>query len=531
SRGGHEAAGAAWERAAELTADAAAKARRLHEAAESAWLTADTVRADRLNTAALALAREPLLRADIALLRARIEWNTGSLQAGRHLVLEGAKEVAEADPVRARELAMFGAALGSFDHSGTGLNPLEIATEPGPAAPARQKCFWHLLAGFHHVGTGDLARGAALLRAAYADGASLENADQDLLPNLGIAAVLLGDDQAALEYHGLLLSRARAGGALMMALYALTRRHITDVVTGNWAAARAGASEALQLANGSGQAGLTAFPLAALTLLDALQSEGSYTRHLGAAEDVAAKQPLGSMHSLVHDVLLWAKAVESGEPEAAFHQLARFAHPVMRHTAAVDRVEAAFRSGHREEAAAWTAETQDYAAATGNAWAAAAAAHCQALLTEGEEAERLYLAALEHHASSPRSFDRARTQLAYGEYLRRARRRVDARSHLSAALETFRELGARRWEERTQQEMRASGKTARKREPSAVVVLTPQERQVAALIQQGLSNRDAAAQLFLSPRTVDFHLRNVYAKLGISNRGELMRRQLDRATA
>jgi DNA-binding NarL/FixJ family response regulator len=135
--------------------------------------------------------------------------------------------------------------------------------------------------------------------------------------------------------------------------------------------------------------------------------------------------------------------------------------------------------------------------------------------------------ALALHARTERLPDRARTQLAYGSFLRRGRHRVDARTHLRAALETFEDLGAEPWAERARQELRASGATARRRDPSTVVDLTPQEVQVARLVRQGLSNRDIAAQLFVSPRTVDFHLRNVFAKLGVSSRTELAARPLD----
>lgn len=522
-RGGHEAASAAWERAAELSPASGTKARFLYEAAGSAWLAGQAGRARRLSDAALDLASDAGLRADAVRRRARIEWNTGSLQQGHHMILEGAREVAPADPVRAREMAMFAAALASFGGgSGHDISPLSVAAPPDITASAREQCFWKLLVGLHQMASGELERGAPVLREAFATGAALDEADQDLLPNLGIAAVQVGDDEASLGFHNLLLARARGTGAMIMVLYSLTRRSLTELATGNWAAARTGASEALQLAGGIGQPGLSAFPLAQLTLLDALQGDGGFDRHLAAAQDIASSHPLGIVTGTVHDLLHWAKAVR--EPEgAAFHTLSRLQLPFMRRSAALDCLEAGVRAGQLEDAAARVSDLERFAAATGNAWPAAAALHGRALLAGGSEADELYRAALQAHAGSLRLFDRARTQLAYGSFLRRERRRVDARTQLETALGTFADLGARRWEERAHQELRASGKTARRRDPSAVVVLTPQERQVAALVRQGLSNRDAAAQLFLSPRTIDFHLRNVYAKLGISTRAELMR--------
>jgi DNA-binding NarL/FixJ family response regulator len=115
----------------------------------------------------------------------------------------------------------------------------------------------------------------------------------------------------------------------------------------------------------------------------------------------------------------------------------------------------------------------------------------------------------------------ARTHLAYGEFLRRDRHRVDARDHLRAALKTFEDIGARPWAERARQELRASGESARKRDESTATNLTAQERQVARFVSDGLSNREVAAQPFLSPRTIDFRVRDVFAKTDVSSRGEL----------
>ena len=121
-------------------------------------------------------------------------------------------------------------------------------------------------------------------------------------------------------------------------------------------------------------------------------------------------------------------------------------------------------------------------------------------------------AALARYAEGERRFDHARTRLLYGELLRRARRRTDARSHLRSAMDAFERLGATPWQERARSELRASGETARKREPSTLTELTPQQTQIARLVAEGASNKDVAAQLFLSPRTVDYHLRNVFVK-------------------
>jgi DNA-binding CsgD family transcriptional regulator len=131
-------------------------------------------------------------------------------------------------------------------------------------------------------------------------------------------------------------------------------------------------------------------------------------------------------------------------------------------------------------------------------------------------------------ASHP--FDQARAEFLFGEFLRRERRRIDAREHLRTAVEIFERLGAHPWEERARQELRASGETARRRDPSTLSELTPQELQITRLVAAGSSNKEVAAQLFLSPRTVEYHLRKVFSKLGIASRAELIKRGVSDVT-
>ncbi|MGH3994747.1 MAG: helix-turn-helix transcriptional regulator, partial [Pseudonocardiaceae bacterium] len=157
-------------------------------------------------------------------------------------------------------------------------------------------------------------------------------------------------------------------------------------------------------------------------------------------------------------------------------------------------------------------------------------ARCQGLAAESA-AEPHFVRSIElADALSP--FDRARTELLYGEWLRRERRRMDARPHLRAALELFQQLAVSPWEERARAELRASGETARRRDPSTRDQLTPQELQIAHLVAEGMTNREIGAQLFLSPRTIDYHLRKVFTKLEIASRAELVRIGLgERASA
>jgi ATP/maltotriose-dependent transcriptional regulator MalT len=160
-------------------------------------------------------------------------------------------------------------------------------------------------------------------------------------------------------------------------------------------------------------------------------------------------------------------------------------------------------------------------------WAQVVARRCRVLISQGEEAERHFQAALAVDGIAELPQELARTELLYGEWLRRQRRRADARSHLRAALAVFERLGAAPWAERTQHELRASGETARKRDPGTVSQLTLQELQVVRLAGRGLSNREIAEQLFVSPHTVGYHLHKVYAKLGITSRADLRHLNLD----
>ncbi len=266
-------------------------------------------------------------------------------------------------------------------------------------------------------------------------------------------------------------------------------------------------------------------PRAILLLLAALRGEETFDELAPHIEVAIARGTTGILDVVLRDVAHWAHGVHQGStPASAFHRFAQMSHDVPKRMAGVDRIESAVRADQTEAARLWIDDLAGFAAATGQVWAAAVAEHGEALLADPGTAESHFVKALEFHdqvGQAGRLFDRARTQLAYGEFLRRSRRRVDARTHLRAALEVFEDLRARPWAERAAQELRASGETARKRDDAGDATLTPQERQVALLVQRGMSNREVAGQLFVSHRTVDFHLRNVFAKTGVTSRLEL----------
>ncbi|WP_138758543.1 helix-turn-helix transcriptional regulator [Modestobacter altitudinis] len=520
ARGGHEAAAAAWSRAAELTTGGEARGRRLHRAASSAWLGAHPSQAAALATTAGATVTDPLVRAQLLTLQGQIAWNTRTLDEGYDFVLQAVQVAAEVDEAMAQQLAMLAASLVAFGaRSPRAVDPSVLVAPPAPDAPPRVRAAAALRRGFIAAASRDWAAMAECFRAGFAltDADPLD--DHVLQPNLAIAAVFLGDDERALRLHEHQLTAARAAGALNMVEHALTRGAQVQLAVGAWSKAAAAAEEALPLTAATGHPGLSALPHALLAVLAALRGEDA-DGHLAEVTAIREAHPLGVSDGLVIDLAHWARALgAAAQPATALHHLAQISEPGLRRAAAVDRIETAVRAGRADLARTWVDELAEHAAGTGTPAATAVVEHGRALLADGAEVH--FQRALAAHADSLRLPDRARTELAYGEHLRRARRRVDARAHLRAALALFEELGAASWAERAAQELRASGETARRRDVSTATDLTAQERQVAALVRQGLSNRDVAARLFVSPRTVDFHLRNVFSKLGVTSRAEL----------
>jgi DNA-binding CsgD family transcriptional regulator len=191
--------------------------------------------------------------------------------------------------------------------------------------------------------------------------------------------------------------------------------------------------------------------------------------------------------------------------------------------ALAELVEAAMRAGHPEVAFAALEQLEERTAAAGTYWALGVQARSQALVSEGDVAEAQYRQAIERLERTRIRVELARARLVYGEWLRREGRRVDAREQLRQAFELFGGMGVEGFAERAGRELRATGETARRRSEDARAGLTPQEAQIARLAQGGLSNPEIGALLFISPRTVQYHLRKVFAKLEITSRSQLAR--------
>jgi DNA-binding CsgD family transcriptional regulator len=523
-RGGHDAASAAWERSGLLSPSAEDKSRRLFAAARSAWVGGVPGRARALADEARQRTSDPILTADVDMLRGRLEWSVGSSAVGHRIVMRAAREVVPFDPIRALEMAMVATTLATYGGSGDSgleasfLPPLQEGSSP------RLMCLAALLAGQQHVLGNEMVRAAAELRRAFELVGQTDD-DANLLSNTALAAFHLGEVDVTTRDLSRLLLLAREAGDVSRIVFALSRLPMADIPTGRWGAASASTDEALLLAQATGQPALTALPLAWRALLAALRGTWGGPEALADLAALVARQPVGIGVVAVTDIAEWARGVSvatTGDVSAAYHHLAQLELPAMRRIAAVDRLEAAAGVGDEATVAEWAEDLERFAGDVDAPWAAAAAAHGRALILDGPAAGAQFERALELHGRDPRPFDHARTLLAYGEVLRRSGRRVDARGFLRASLETFDELGAAPWSDRARRELRASGETARARDTSMALDLTPQEQHVVRLVKQGLSNRDVAGRLFLSPRTVEYHLSHVYQKLGVRSRGELV---------
>lgn len=526
-RGGHLAALAAYERAAALTSDVRRRTDRDFAAARSAWACGQAQRALDLLHEARAGTEDPVVLCDLARLRGHIEVNIGSAAEAHRIFVEAAHDVLPVDPARALDISVAAAVMRTFGaDSGTPLRTDELLARSKANPSPHTQCLSQMLVAMALAADGHWAPAVSALDLALDLGEDVD--DRDLLWNLGNAALQLGDDRRQHEFYGYALSRAREAGAVTAVIYCLQR-----LCFGHWSMAdhlglRVSAEEALALGSSIGQPAVTALPLAWLTLLSAQQDRSDYDDLLERLQDLTASQHLGIMTDPVHDLVRWAsgvRAASTGDPAGALHQLGRLRMPVLQRLAATDRIEAAVRAGDLQTARAWTDDLAVFADATRRRWALANVAYGRALTSESD-LEPLFDEALVFGATSGRPLDVARVELAYGEWLRRGQRRVDARVHLRRAHQTFRDFRAETLASRADQELRASGETARKRDPSTLLELTPTELKIAQLVSSGLSNKDVAAQCWISPRTVAFHLRNVFTKAGITSRGELARLDL-----
>jgi DNA-binding CsgD family transcriptional regulator len=498
-------------------------------AAQDAWLAGMPEQALALLDRARGLVSDASVRAEELHLRGTIELRCGVPGEAATMLAAGAAEIAATFPAKAIEMLAEAAQAASYAGDAPqivqfGRRASALAGEDDPD----QRFTVDVIVGTGTLLAGDTARGVPLLREALTLADRFR--DPRRLVHAGACAGYLGEEAAEHELYGRAVAMARETGAVGTLPYVLEYLARSEAVDGRYAEAAAHAGEGLRLARETGQQNSVCHLLASLALVTALQGREDECRsHAAEALELARARGLG-YHAALAEWALARLDLGLGRPAPALSRLAQLAaggpgdsHPFVKIVSAPELVEAAVRARQPAAAQAALLEFERFARETAPPWALALVARCRGLLSDGELAERHFLEALRRHGESARPFDRARTELNFGEFLRRAGHRRQARAHLRPALDAFERLGAGAWAERARDELRASGETARRRSPSAIDQLTPQELQITRLVSEGATNKQVAARLFLSPRTIDYHLRKIYAKLGISSRAELIR--------
>jgi DNA-binding CsgD family transcriptional regulator len=531
-RSAYDVSSRAFERAAVLAPEEARHGRLMYAAADAAWTGGLADRAVALLDRAARPASDPGLAVAIEHLRGHIAVHRGPVTDGVRILLAAAGRAAPIDPDRA-VVMLAEAAYASFSAGDAAamLVAADRVAALAPPEPTGRAAFFTLITkGMAQIFAGQGEPGAPAIRAAVD---VLERSDElrdepRLLAWAAMGSIWLreADTGRALLYRALDTARRRSAiGALPFMLYLVAA---DQAGTDRWAEAQAGYHEAIGLARETGQQCDLAMALAFSARLEArLGQSGQSRRHADEALRLSRELSLGVAE-------VWAIAalgdleLGQGRPEAA---LAHFEeqHAVLRSRRIADAdlspvpelVEIYLRLGRGREAAGLAGDFSRSAAAKGQPWALARAARSRGQIAAEGEADPHFETALALHGHAADAFETARTHLAYGARLRRERQRVRAREELRAAVDRFDHLGAAPWSEMARAELAATGETARRRDASTLNDLTPQELQIALSLADGRTIRETAAALFLSPKTIEYHLRSVYRKLSVGSRSEL----------
>ncbi|MEX2252934.1 MAG: AAA family ATPase, partial [Thermoleophilaceae bacterium] len=529
ARAGHASAATAFARAAELSVDEDRRASRLAAAAEAAWSAGQPERARELIARALPLSTAQA-RARLLHLRGRIEATTGDVRSAVAVLLEAA----DASEDGSHTLELLIEATEAAEYAGDYAQAAAIGARASAIEPRSETDRFRIAAlnGVAAELVGDHERAAPLLQEAIRRAEQLEDPQALLwavfIPTMGNMGGTLGD---ALPYATRAVTIARERGLLNILPTALSQQANALTGQGRFSLAYAAAEEGIRLASDFGHRLRASWNLTNLATLDALRGdEGPARAHADEAIELAASGGA----TLIVGFAEWALGLLDltlGRPGEATDRLLLVSagerpesNPLTALWSIPDLIEAAARSGRLEETVDRFDRYADWVQDSPSPARLSVLARCRALAGEGDTREQFETALAPDATVSP--FLQARTELLYGEWLRRERQRVEARRHLRRAADLFRQVGVTPWEERAEAELRATGEKARKRDPSTLDQLTPQELQIAGLVADGMTNREVAAQLYLSPRTIDYHLRKVFSKLGVTSRTELARMDL-----
>ncbi|MEU3833871.1 helix-turn-helix transcriptional regulator [Streptomyces microflavus] len=534
----HAERSSALSRAAALTAEQPLRSARFTAAAEQAALAGDPARARALLARTGAAGEHTTAPGLAPYVHGLLALRSGPAADAHEALLAAAALLGPHDPRRALD-ALLGAAEAAWV---TGDAPGYLTAMDRVGSTPHDRAFASYRAGMRAVLAGRTEAGHALLRQCLdpADPGPPDpvsrNAPAALL-RAGVAALVLGEVAVACRTGARALAAVRTSGPDALLPQALEHLAYAELRAGFHAGARAHALEGLHAARRTGQPNSSVHLHAVLALAASVEGPAeACAAHCDAA--LAGAWP----HGLAQPATLatWARAradLAAGRSEEAAARLGplvrpgpRQGHFAARMLAVPCYVEAAVLAGRGAEEAgelrAAVAEFAGWTARTADPQAPAQLARCHALLATAEEADARYAEALAHHDRAGGDFERARTQLLYGQWLRRRRRTREARTPLRDALVAFQRCSARAWAERAGGELRAAGEpvgAVRDTGGGALSALTPQQQRIARCVAEGATNREVALRLSLSPRTVDHHLRNVFAALGIRSRTELAR--------
>ncbi|MDA0158852.1 LuxR C-terminal-related transcriptional regulator [Solirubrobacter ginsenosidimutans] len=526
ARGGLAAAAAFLHRSVVLSGDPKQRVRRALAAAQASLHAGIYESGLELLALAEASAPDDLQRAQVEWLRGQIAFASSMGSAAPPLLLDAAQRLEGLDPELAREtyLDAWGASFfaGRFASAGSLVDVCRAAkSAPRPTGPLRPSDL--LLDGLATIVTDGLVAAAPLLRrtaVVFADQASLaqENFRWGWLTTNPCSLVWDEDSWHAISARN--LKEARDAGALARLPIDLADWGIFCAWCGDFSGAAAAIAETEAIITATG----TYIAPYAQLLLSALRGQSDA---LPLVESTIRNAETGGQ-GLSVTWAQWTSAIlfnGLGRYDEALAAARRPAEgtPQLQHSwwASIELIEAATHVGRPDLAIGALERVLAATAPADTDYGLGMRARCRALLSEGEDADRLHREAIERLARTRRRPELARAHLLYGEWLRRENRRRDARVQLRAAHDRFASIGMEGFGERARGELLATGEKVRKRTVATRDVLTAQERQVARLAREGLSNPDIGARLFLSPRTVEWHLRNAFMKLGIHSRREL----------